>query len=244
MHHSHNVTYVFAEVNCLLRMCISYSRHWNWLPSPLFHCRFSVYYIVYAMKMDLGLGHAVLSSGLLFQVGKQHLAQSFMFVGSAPRFLDCNNVLWFSDRWAETIGSTKLLDKVVIVHKWVLAGQWKSRRSDTRDTKYFTVTMKRLQGHLNHPECVLWDDRTANKIAEVNEGCYCSNHLRRNMACNCWEENLHMYSMLAEIYMWNERNVYLHECLRVITCPLLESSPLLELAQARKWWGSCNPKDC
>ena len=89
------------------------------------------------------------------------------------------------------------------------------------------------------PQCVvkavqgqLGENTHPRNIAEVKIGIETPDDIVRDKTLYCGRPHLSIKSELA--YGNSNRNKYLHEHLRIVTCPLLEVSSLLETPESRE----------
>ena len=172
--------------------------------------------------------------------GHEHLSEGMISTGPSPRLLDHPNVLWLSNQRAESIGGPKEMYGMIEVLQSMLAGQWdccmypslnKGRTQLVKSLYRFPKAFKR--GWVN--------SISTGNVTSIHECSDRADHHRWDVSRNCRKKNLEDMVSIPILRRWY-RCTYLHQCLRVITCPLLIIAPIWEPAKTREGGDSRDPR--
>lgn len=146
------------------------------------------------------------------------------------------------DRRTQAVWSAECDNMFNVMFEGMLSWEgepFRSKFSDPGLLEDGSITMKTIQSLLDVLQCGLGDCWASNEVAEVQKCGYGTYHISRHVALNCWEPYLFSDSQGMGCVL-REKSMYLHECLRVITCPLVESSTFLKPAKTRVQWDDGN----
>ena len=141
-------------------------------------------------------------------VCEEHLSQCIAVAQTPPRFLNHNNVFWFSNWWAEAIWCAKGMDESNIMIKWMLLWQVEALWVSTRSLEYCAVVVKSVGCILQFLKQLCIVNLSSSYITEIYKSTHCLHHLRWYMAFNSWQIDLVNDISLITTLVCNE--MYLH----------------------------------
>ena len=127
--------------------------------------------------------------------------------------------------------NTEFPSTVVVVGHRVLPREIESTQTNPRLSENFTIEVEAAQGFLSFRQGIFINLVASYEKVKVNHGRYAGHHLSGHVVADCRQKDLEWFILEKGLQV---NGLYLHECLGIVSGPLLKPSSMRESAEARE----------